>query len=249
MSARENWADRSSGNGEFALSLAAGLALVLAVAALLLPLVKKPAPPAQIAAPVRLSIAAPAPKPLPPAPKPPPPAAKPPPPAPHPPPPMPKPVIPPPPPRPVPAPRPPPRPAVHHPIVHHAPPPAPRPAVPKPLPPQPVSPPPAPAPPSAGQVNLFRDAVRRAVQQVANQVYPQTAQESGTVEITIDYLDGRVLGVSLARSSGFPLLDAAALRAGRIAHYPPPPPDFAGRVFPWTIAIIFRAAPQSIGAD
>lgn len=96
---------------------------------------------------------------------------------------------------------------------------------------------------------MFRDAVRRAVQQVANTVYPQTAQESGVVEITITYLNGRAMSVALTRSSGYPLLDAAALQAGRVAPYPPPPPAFANHVFPWTISVIFQPKPQSFDGD
>jgi TonB family protein len=98
-------------------------------------------------------------------------------------------------------------------------------------------------------VDLFRDAVRRAVQQVANSVYPATAQESGQVEITITYLNGRVTSVTLAHGSGYPLLDAAALQAGRIANYPPPPPAFLNRVFPWTIEVIFQPAAPSVDSD
>jgi protein TonB len=247
MRATQRWLGQAADNRNFAYALLAGLALETAALILLLPLVNQPVKPAQTPGPMRLTIAAP-PTPKPPAPpvsKPPPPlppVAKPPPPLPKPPPPMPQ--APPPEARPVPRP-------VTHPLRHLAPPP-PRPLpVQPPAPPVPAAPaaPPPPAPPSAGQVDLFRDAVRRAVQEVANSVYPQGAQESGTVEITISYLNGRALDVTLARSSGFPLLDAAALQAGRIAPYPAPPPAFANHVYPWTITVIFQAAAPSVDSD
>jgi TonB family protein len=245
--AARSWLGQTAGNRNFAYALLAGLALEIAALFVLLPLVNQPPKPAQTPGPVRLTIAAPpAPKPPAPVPKPPPPL----PPLPKPPPPLPKP------PPPLPQTPPPPRPVarpVMHPLRHLPPPPRPLPV----QPPMPVTPPvapapaapPTPAPPSAGQVDLFRDAVRRAVQEVANSVYPQGAQETGSVEITISYLNGRVLGVTLARSSGFPLLDAAALEAGRIAPYPPPPPAFANHIYPWTITVIFQAAAPSVDSD
>lgn len=231
----------------FAAALGVGLLIEVAAVALLLPTLNRPQPPAEIKAPVRLTIQVPAP-PKPPAPKPPPPQPQP---QPKPPPPQPKPPLPPPPkpvpmplppPPPVPAPRP--RPYPVHRVIHHppvTPPPRPVPVTPPP--------PPAPAPPSAGQVDLFRAAIRRAVEQVANSVYPPTGREAGQVSITIDYLNGREISVRLAQSSGFPVLDEAALKAGRIAHYPPPPPAFANHVYSCTIKIIFRPAAPSFDAD
>jgi protein TonB len=250
MKSTESWLDATSDGRNFAVALAAGLALEVAVLLLVLPLVSRPAPPAQVLAPVRLTIAAPpAPKPPPAPPKPKPPVA---PPLPKPPPPVPVtpplPQPPPPPPAARPAPRPMPRPAVRR-VLHVQTPPSPRPSPLQPPVQAAPPPPPAPAAPSAGQVDLFRDAVRRAVQQVANSVYPQGAQESGEVEITITYLNGRALSVTLARSSGFPLLDAAALDAGRIAQYPLPPPAFANHVFPWTVTVIFQQAAPSLDGD
>lgn len=242
MKTMETWLDQSSDGRNFVLALAAGLALELAALALLLPFITRPAPPAQVRAPIRLTIAAP------PTPKPPPPAPKPPPPVPKPPPPV-TPVTQPPP-KPVPVPHPVRRPVVHH--VHYVRPvPVQKPPPPTPVPPTPVTPPPppVPAPPSAGQVDLFSDAIHRAVQQVADSVYPQTARESGSVEINITYLNGQAISVTLARSSGFPLLDAAALKAGRIAPYPPPPAAFANRVFHCTIAVIFQPPALSIDGD
>jgi protein TonB len=230
MKTPEQWLNPAPDVGRFTLALCAGLLLELCALALLLPFFMKQPPPAQIQAPVRLTISE-----APPTPKPPPP--------------VPVPVAP-----PLPIPPPPaplPRPAIHRVVVHRPPPPKPLPVQPPPPVPVPAAPPPPPAPaaPSAGQVDLFRDAVRRAVQQVANSVYPATAQESGEVEITITYLNGRVTSVTLAHGSGYPLLDAAALQAGHIADYPPPPPAFLNQVFPWTIEVIFQPAAPSVDSD
>jgi protein TonB len=255
MKTPEQWLNPAPDAGRFMLALGAGLLLELCALALMLPFFMKPPPPAQIQAPVRLVISE-----APPAPKPPPPVPQPKPPQPLPPKPVvkppPVPVAPPLPVPPPPAPLPQPRPAVHREavrrvVVHRPPPPKPLPVQPPPPVPVPAAPPPPPAPaaPSAGQVDLFRDAVRRAVQQVANSVYPATAQESGEVEITITYLNGRVTGVTLAHGSGYPLLDAAALQAGRIADYPPPPPAFLNQVFPWTIKVIFQPAAPNVDSD
>lgn len=94
--------------------------------------------------------------------------------------------------------------------------------------------------------------MRAAVQGVANQVYPRAAQvahETGTPEVTFIYRNGVVADIALARSSGFPLLDDAAMRAARIAHYPPPPPGFAGRTYTVTVAVVFEVAAPSLDGD
>lgn len=95
--------------------------------------------------------------------------------------------------------------------------------------------------------------MRSAVQGVATQVYPEAAQmahEIGTPEVTFIYRNGTVADISLARSSGFPLLDEAAMKAARIAHYPPPPPGFSGRTYEVTVAVVFAmAAGPSLDGD
>ncbi|WP_298281029.1 energy transducer TonB, partial [Acidocella sp.] len=106
--------------------------------------------------------------------------------------------------------------------------------------------------PSADQLGLFRQSMRDAVQAVANQVYPAAAQmagQSGAAEVTFTYDNGQVTGIALSRSSGYPLLDQAALQAARIAHYPMPPQGFAGRVYSVTVEVIFRAAATSVDGD
>lgn len=99
---------------------------------------------------------------------------------------------------------------------------------------------------------MFRNGMKAAVQAVADEVYPQVAQmnhETGTPEVTFSYLNGQVTDITLARSSGFPLLDAAALQAARIAKYPAPPADFAGHVYTVTVEVIFEMAAPSVDGD
>jgi protein TonB len=229
MNAPETWLDPQPDGRNFAAAIGTALLIELVALAIAVPMFMQP-PPAQQPAPIKITIIAP-------------PAPKPPPPTPKPPPPQPQPVLPKPlPPLPKP---PPPRPMAH--TVHHLPPP------PKPLPPppQPVAQPPVPVPPtppvpaapSQGEVDIFRLSMKQAVQAVADQVYPQAAQmahETGTPQITFVYQDGQVTNIALAQSSGYPLLDQAALEAARIAHYPPPPSGFAGRTYYVTVDVIFR---------
>ncbi|WP_155992672.1 energy transducer TonB [Acidocella facilis] len=251
------WGGEGHSNRRFLLAIGAGLLLEAGALGLLLPAMQhQQPPPAKQPAVVKVTIQAappPAPKPPPPVPQPPKPVTPPPPPVPTP--------APPPPPKPVPAPSvpkpPPPRPE-HHVVPHHVAPPQPRPQPAPPPKPQPVTPPAPPAPalppaPSQGEVDAFRLAMRNAVQGVANRVYPQAAQmarEGGTPEITFTYRNGVVSDIALAHSSGFPLLDQAALQAARIAHYPPPPAGFSGRVYDVTVVVIFRpGASQDFDAD
>ena len=251
MNSAGSWVAPAQENRRFMVAIGIGLLLELAALGLVLPAMRQP-PPALQQSVVKISVQ----QAPPPAPKPPPPAPKPPPP--------PQPVVPPkpaplpPPPKPVPAPSLPappppplPRPAQHVVPRHVAPPRPATPPPPKPVPPTPPAPALPPAP-SLGQVDAFRLAMRGAVQAVANEVYPQAAQmahESGTPEVNFIYRNGAVADITLARSSGYPLLDDAAMRAARIAHYPPPPPGFAGRTYTVTVAVVFQMAAPSIDAD
>lgn len=251
VSVSGEWGGEPHQNHRFLLALAAGLILEIVALALLLPTFQPKPPPARQPSVVKITIQAPPP----PVPKPPPPTTKPPPPRPVTPPPPPKPASPPPP-KPVPAPslpKPPPVPMPPKP-EHHAK--RPRVVAPHPQPPpkpQHVAPPTPPAPalppaPSLGQVDAFRLAMRNAVQAVAEQVYPQAAQmahEMGVPEVTFTYRNGAVTDIALARSSGFPLLDRAAMRAARIAHYPLPPSGFGGRIYQVTVAVEFEMTAAS----
>ena len=74
----------------------------------------------------------------------------------------------------------------------------------------------------------IRDAVQAAVH------CPAAARmmgQSGTAEVTFDYRDGAVVGgVQVARSSGMPMLDAAAVTAVRSARYPAAPSEALNQV-------------------
>ena len=99
---------------------------------------------------------------------------------------------------------------------------------------------------------MFQAAIKRAVQAVVGQVYPAAAKmanESGTPEITFTYLNGVVTNVSLTRSSGYPLLDQAALEAARIAQYPAPPAGFAGRTYNFSVVVIFQVIAPTVDGD
>jgi len=250
------WMNPRTDGRRFAAALGIGVLLELGGLALLLPAISHKETPATVAAPVKISIVAPAP-----APKPPPPPVPQPMPKPVTPPPPPKPVTPPPPPLPMapPLPPPPPHAVVHHVVRHVAPPRPPTPRPPTPQPPQatpPVAqtppPPPAPPAPSGGQVDAFSAAIKRALQAHANEVYPQAAQmarESGAPQLTFTYLNGIVTDITLTGSSGYPLLDEAALRDARIAAYPPPPHGFEGRTYHITVTVNFQMAAPDVDGD
>jgi len=74
----------------------------------------------------------------------------------------------------------------------------------------------------------IRAAVQAAVQ------CPAAARmmgQSGTAGVAFDYRDGALVGgLQLARSTGLPVLDAAALTAVRNARYPEPPPEASNHV-------------------
>lgn len=111
---------------------------------------------------------------------------------------------------------------------------------PAPEPPRPV--PPAPSPDMmAGFDSQVRSAIQAAV------AFPFAAREMhqyGQARVEFDYLDGKVSGVGLVQSSGFPLLDPAALAAVRTAHYPPPPRDAQGRKLHYVLWVRFDPGPS-----
>lgn len=243
-SMNSSWLNPPPDGRRFALAVLLGLGLELGAVLALITYAAVQPPPTDTPAVVKLSIAMPAP------PKPPTPQPKPVPPPPKPvPPPPPQPVAPP---LPLPPPPPLPRPAQHvfrHYVRPKLPPPVVQPPV-VPTPPAP-SPPPAPAAPSAGELDRFRAAMRRAVQAVVNSVYPQAAQmanETGTVYVTFIYTDGVVSDVELAQSSGYPLLDKAALEAARIAQYPLPPAGLA-RDYSVKVPVTFQLAATDVSGD
>ncbi len=111
-------------------------------------------------------------------------------------------------------------------------------------------PPPAPAAPSAGELDLFQAAMRRAVQAAA--IDPEAAEmahEFGVVRVEFTYRDGVASDIQVIGSSGFPLLDDAARQAVRNANYPPQPPDFAGRTDVVVVDVIFRPTAANVDSD
>jgi protein TonB len=115
---------------------------------------------------------------------------------------------------------------------------------------QPPPPAAAPAARSAGELDLFQAEMRRAVQAAAvNPAAAQLAHEAGVVRVGFVYQDGVASGITIIASSGFPLLDQAAMQAVRDAQFPPQPPDFAGRADQVQVDVIFRAAATQTDGD
>ncbi|WP_146992677.1 energy transducer TonB [Bradyrhizobium macuxiense] len=97
------------------------------------------------------------------------------------------------------------------------------------------------AAPSAAAMSSFQGQLRRAVESAL--IYPTSARASGQhgrARVTFDYLDGRVSAVSLAQSSGSPVLDQAAIATVRSAHYPLPPPEMSHRTLHLGIFVEFK---------
>ncbi len=249
------WLNEAGGGRRFAIALLAGLVVeLIAFGALLPALTLQKPPPSDHQSIVKLSVIAPAP---PAPPTPPPPKPVPPPPKPVVPPPVP---VPPPPPMPVapPVPLPPPLAPPHHMVARRPPPPRrhvvpPRVTPPVQQPPPVEQPPPpaaAPAAPSAGELDLFQAEMRRAVQAAAvNPASAELAHEAGVVRVRFVYEDGVASGITVIGSSGYPLLDQAAMQAVRNAQFPPQPPDFAGRADEVQVDVIFRAAAEDVDGD
>lgn len=76
----------------------------------------------------------------------------------------------------------------------------------------------------------------------AAKVYPRQAILAGATGSTIvsfDYHDGTVTNIRVDRSSGDRSLDRAAMDAVHNAHYPAPPPQFAGQTIHPVITVVF----------
>lgn len=150
-------------------------------------------------------------------------------------------------PKPKPVPRPTPKPVHHH--VHH---PKPKP-VPKPVTKPAVTPPVAKAPPppppqpvqavsaSPDEMALFSARIKAAVQAAVR--YPPAARmmhRQGQARVAFDYLDGKVSQAHLVQSSGFPMLDRAAVAAVNRADYPMPLAKLAHRLMHMSVWVQFR---------
>ncbi|MGA9853904.1 MAG: TonB family protein [Gammaproteobacteria bacterium] len=124
------------------------------------------------------------------------------------------------------------------------------PAIPTPIPlpnavpPMPPQPPPVPTPQPKVDINAIRAdfyaQLKAAID--AAKVYPRQAilaGATGTTIVSFDYHDGTVSHVRVDRSSGDRSLDRAAMDAVNNAHYPPPPPQFAGQTIHPVITVVF----------
>lgn len=91
--------------------------------------------------------------------------------------------------------------------------------------------PPRPAPPAPPDITAdFREAMAAAVQ--AAMRYPYAARMAhieGKTQVAFDYLDGAASNPSVAVSSGYDMLDKAAIQAVGSAIFPTAPHDLAGR--------------------
>jgi periplasmic protein TonB len=92
------------------------------------------------------------------------------------------------------------------------------------------------APTKNGQAEqMAEDALRRRIRDAVQAAVrcPPAARmmgQSGKAGVTFDYRDGALIGgVQLARSTGTPILDEAALSAVRDARYPKPPQEVGSR--------------------
>ena len=122
------------------------------------------------------------------------------------------------------------------------------PPIPTPIPtPNAVPPPPPPPPPvPRPQVNMaaieasFQEQLRACIQAVALGHYPREAVlagSTGTVLVQFRYLNAIVSDAVVKRSSGTRALDIAGVQAVLTARCPPPPEQFQGREFVFTIPI------------
>jgi protein TonB len=107
-----------------------------------------------------------------------------------------------------------------------------------------LAPPPPPPPPAShgapAPTDLFMAALRGAIQGALR--YPNSARTlhlSGKVLVGFHYADGRVWNCSVVTSSGFEILDRAALEAVREADLPRPPQELAGKELALAINVDF----------
>lgn len=145
-------------------------------------------------------------------------------------------------PKPVPKQQPKPKPVHHH--VHH-PKPKPKP-VSKPAKVVPVQKAPPPQPVQAmsaspDEMALFAAKIKAAVQAAVR--YPPAAHmlhRQGQARVAFDYQDGKVSNPRLVQSSGFPMLDRAAVAAVRDAQYPMPIPKLLHHLLHMDVWVQFR---------
>ncbi|MGH8371131.1 MAG: energy transducer TonB [Gammaproteobacteria bacterium] len=123
------------------------------------------------------------------------------------------------------------------------------PPIPSPIPLPNAVPPPPPSPPLVPQQTppdmatlqaRFQSELHACIE--AGKTYPREALLSGTtgtVTVEFDYFNGDMSNVKIKRSSGSRPLDRAGIQAVARAKCPPPPPEFQGQTFHFTIPIEF----------
>jgi protein TonB len=93
-------------------------------------------------------------------------------------------------------------------------------------------------------LDLFQAQARAAVQAALR--YPNAARIRklvGQCRLGFDYRDGQASGAHIVASSGYDILDDAAVAALTNATLPSPPPDLAGHLLKLTIAVNFSLQP------
>ena len=103
--------------------------------------------------------------------------------------------------------------------------------------------PPAPAAPDG--LASFEGRVRAAVQTAVDSHYPPAARmlrQHGQAEVSFNYQDAEVSDARVVQSSGYALLDSAALATVRDARYPPPPPELQQHQLNFIVWVRFRLA-------
>ncbi|HXP96834.1 MAG TPA: TonB family protein, partial [Telmatospirillum sp.] len=111
----------------------------------------------------------------------------------------------------------------------------------------PPAPPVEPAPVARAEVrsaalDLFQLQARAAVQAALR--YPNAARIrklTGQCRLGFDYRNGQVSNAHIVTSSGYDILDDAAVAALSNAVLPAAPPDMAGHLLKLTIAVVFSA--------
>ena len=94
--------------------------------------------------------------------------------------------------------------------------------------------------PAASVSDAFKGSVRAAVQSaVAYPLAAKLAHVAGKTKVSFDFLDGKVSNLSIVTSSGFVMLDEAALKAVEAASYPAPPSEVSGKTLPFEVWVRF----------
>lgn len=114
-------------------------------------------------------------------------------------------------------------------------------------PPHPVvdTAPPPPAAATPDTVASFEARVRAAVQTAVESHYPPAARmlhQQGQTEVSFDYQDADVSAARVEQSSGFALLDGAAVATVRDARYPAAPPALQHHQLKFIVWVKFRLA-------